>query len=225
MPFIEITKGKEQREINEKIKQKVETKKINERVNNQVKQETPKLLNVFKDIKYTKDTTKESDAIKEEIKCIEAEKERIELHEKLYKEVVNAAVASKEGAMFKKHIYGLLAIPKKNIVEKEIFTRNLRNNDAIGEYIDENLIVGLCNRLNKNVKFALHYALEYNNASNEFQQLCFNYAHSQNAINQPAAKQEEIKQDKKEENIDHGEDEVPPLKKQVKEEEEEEEEI
>jgi hypothetical protein len=89
-------------------------------------------------------------------------------------------------------------MPQKDPLKREIFARRLKNNRAIQTYVDENIIFNACNRLDRNVRFLLHYALEYKETDREYQLLVLQHQHLQQQQQRPSHV-EEIKEEPKEE--------------------------
>lgn len=163
MPYIEVSSFKKQ-EDNEKIKVKKEAKNLNQKVKTDM--ESKKKLNVFKDIKYEKAPTE-----KTQMNDFKKEIELQRFFEEQKKMIVSDTISSEEGKMFEKHINHVLALPEQNLYKRELFSMRLKQNKVIQEYVQENIVYNCVSRVNKNIKFLLHYGLEYHEANEEYKKL------------------------------------------------------
>lgn len=190
MPYVEISSFKAQ-EVNAKVAVKKEAKAINQKVK-EAAPEKPKKLNPFKDIKFIKKPEVD------ELKVLKQELEMNKIIEDERGQQVEKTRSSDEGKLFDQHVNSLLSMTQKDPLKREIFARRLKNNKAIQSYVDENIIFNACNRLDRNVKFALHYALEYKETDREYQLLLLRHQHLQQQ-QPPPSHVEEIKEETKEE--------------------------
>lgn len=162
MPYVMSSQLKAQEDAI-KISEKQEVKKLNKASE---LPPAPKKFNPFKDLKHEKPPT-----VKDEIKHIKDEIELEKFFKERQKEMINETLSSQEGSLLHEHANNILALPERNPYRRQIFANRLKQNTVIQEYLKENLVYNLMTRVNKHVRFGLHYGLEYNQSREEYEML------------------------------------------------------
>lgn len=200
MPYIEVSSFKKQ-EVNDKVSAKKETRKINQKAK-ESEPVKPKKLNPFKDLKFEKVKPKD------ELTNLKQEVEMTKYIEEEKKQLVEKTRASDEGVLFDKHINSVLSMPHQDPIKRELFARRLKNNTAIQKYIDENIVYNVVNRVDRNIRFALHYALEYKETDREYNLLVANLQRQNHRTEPTPSKVEEIKEEPKQEMVEEQSDDL-----------------
>jgi hypothetical protein len=161
MPHISVKSLKPQ-EDKIKIEEKKEVVKINQKVKAQTTE--PKPFNPFKDIKLTKGKDKEPDELKSIKKDLEIEQFLSEQKKKLIENKIQTA----EGKVLYDHAYKLMASPERDLYKREIFENRLKSNPAIKDYVEQHMVFNVLHRVNHNLRFLLHYGIEWNQSHEDF---------------------------------------------------------
>ena len=141
-----------------KIEEKRHLKIINKK--SELPPEKPK-INPFK-MKYEKVKEK---SLKDELNEYKQELQLEQFLENERNKILEKKINSSEGQVFYNQAFTLMAYPEFNPEKRDIFYQLLRKNEAIQDFVKENVVTNIMTKVNKNLRFGLHYLSEYNNAT------------------------------------------------------------